>query len=98
MDEFSKFETKVLAAFAVAVLVVAVLAATTWKMSRDAIEAVLQVSHTHEVLYNLAQARGDTLLIELSTQSYRISGDAARLAERDVAISTRETSLRRIRK
>lgn len=97
MKAWTNFETKVLAAFAAAVLVVAVLTATTWKVSRDAIDAALQVSRSHEVLNSLAQARGDTLLIELSTQSYRISGDAARLAERDVAISSRETSLRRIK-
>lgn len=97
MEERSKFETKVLAAFGAAVLVVAVLAATTWKISRDAVAAALWMSHTHEVLNSLAHARGDTLQIELSTQSYRISGDAARLAERDAAISARETSLRRLK-
>ena len=93
----SSFETKVLAAFAAAVLVVAALATTTWKVSQDAVDAALQVSHTHEVLDALAKARGDTLQIELSTQSHRISGDAARLAERDIAISARETLLRRIK-
>ena len=98
MEVRSNFETKVLAAFAAAVLVVAVLAATTWKVSRDALEAALQVSHTHEVLDSLAQARGDTLLIESITRGYIISGDAGPLAERDVAISARETSLRRIKK
>ena len=97
MDARSSFETKVLAAFAAAVLVVGALAATTWKVSQDAVETALQVSHTHEVLDALAKARGDTLQIELSTQSHRISGDAARLAGRDIAISARETFLRRIK-
>ena len=91
------FETKVLAAFAAAVLVVMVLAAATWKLSRDSVEAALSMSHTHEVLDSLAHARGESHLIELSTQSYRMTGDAARLAERDAAIAAREISLRRIK-
>lgn len=97
MEEFSKFETKVLAAFAAAVLVVAVLAATTWKVSRDALEAAIQVSHAQEVLDDLAQERGATLLIESITRGYVISGDAGPLAERDAVMSARETSLRRIK-
>jgi len=96
MDARFSFETKVLAAFAAAVLVVAALAATTWKMSRDALEASLQLSHAQEVLNNLAQARGTTLLIESITRGYVISGDAGPLAERDAVTSARETSLRRI--
>lgn len=86
-----------LAAFTVAGLVVAALAATTWKMSRDALDAALQVSRTQETLNHLAQARGNTLLAESGTQGYMISGDAARLAEREAANSAREDSLRRIR-
>ena len=96
MDAQFSFETKVLAAFAAAVLVVAALAATTWKMSRDALAAALQVSHAKEVLNNLAQAKGTTLLIESITRGYVISGDAGPLAERDAVTSARETSLRRI--
>ncbi|MBI4190527.1 MAG: PAS domain S-box protein [Betaproteobacteria bacterium] len=97
MDVRFSFETKVVAAFAAAVLVVAVLAATTWKVSRDALEAALQMSHTQEVLNNLAHARGATLLIESITRGYVISGNAGPLAERDAAMSARETSLRRIK-
>jgi len=97
MDLRSGFETKVLAAFAAAVLAVVALAATTWKVSSDAVEAALRVSHSHEVSNLVAHAIGQSHLIELSAQSHRISGDAARLAERDAAISARETSLRRLR-
>ncbi|MDP3191560.1 EAL domain-containing protein [Rhodoferax sp.] len=90
------FETRVLAAFAAAVLVVAGLAFATWKMSQDAVVAALRVSHTHEVLESLDHIKADSLQIELSTQSYQLSGDAAQLAERDAAIAARETTLRRI--
>ncbi|MDP1530849.1 MAG: EAL domain-containing protein [Rhodoferax sp.] len=90
------FETRVLAAFAAAVLVVAALAFATWKMSQDAVVAALRVSHTHEVLESLDHIKADSLQIELSTQSYQLSGDAAQLAERDAAIAARETTLRRI--
>jgi PAS domain S-box-containing protein len=93
----ASFETRVLAAFTAAVLVVALLAAVTWKVSQDADEAARWVAHTHEVLNNLARARGDTLQIELSTQNYRLTGDPARIAERDAAIAAREAGLRRIR-
>ncbi|MHB1186648.1 EAL domain-containing protein [Thiobacillus sp.] len=97
MDLRSRFEAQVLAAFGAAVLVVAVLAVATWKVSQDADEAARWVAHTHEMLNNLARARGDTLQIELSTQNYRLTGDPARLAERDAAIAARETALHRIR-
>ena len=97
MNLRARFETQVRAAFAASVLVVAVLAAATWKVSQDADEAARWVAHTHETLNSLARARGDTLLVELSTQNYRLTGDPARLAERDAAIAARETSLRRIR-
>lgn len=91
------FETKLLAAFAAAVLVVAVLAATIWKASHEALEAALQVSHSHGVLDNLIRSKADTHLIESSTLRYMIYGSGAQLAERDSAISARETSLRRIK-
>ena len=85
-----------LAAFAAAMLVVSALSVTTWKVANDASEAALGVAHTHEVLNSLAHARADTLQIELATQNFRLTGDTAYLAERDAAIATRETVLRRI--
>lgn len=97
MKSRSGFEAKVLAAFTAAVLVVAGLATTTWKVAQDAADAAQWVAHTHEVLDSLAHAKADTLQIEFSTQSYRISGDPARLAERDAAIATRETMLSRVK-
>ena len=90
-------ETKVMAAFAAAGLVVAALAAANWKTSQETAETMRSVASTHEVLDRLVRARSDSFEIELSTQSYRISGDAARLAERDAAISAREATLRQIK-
>ena len=87
-----------LAAFTAAVLVVAGLTATTWRMAQNAADAAQSVAHTHEVLDRLARTRAETLQIEFSTQSYRISGDPARLAERDAAIATRDASLSSVKR
>lgn len=97
MKSRSSFETKVLAAFTAAVLVVTALATATWKVARDAAEASLRVAHTHEVLDSLARTKGDTLQIEFNTQNFRISGDPARLTERDATMLDRETTLRRVK-
>lgn len=96
MKTHFSIENKVLAAFAAAVLVVAGLAATTWKVAQDAADAAQLVAHTHEVLDHLAYTRINTLQIEFSTQSYRISGDPERLAERDAAVAEREVLLGRV--
>ena len=97
MKSGSSFETKVLAAFAAAMLVVAGLAFTSWMLAKDATEAAQRVARTHEVLNSLARTRANTLQIELSTQNYRLTGDPARLAERDEAIARRETLLARVK-
>ena len=90
------FEARVLAAFAAAGVAVLLLGAITWKLARDADAAALRVAHTHEVLVDLARLRADSLQIELSSQYFRLTGDPARLTERDKAIAARETSLRRL--
>lgn len=95
---YSGFETKVLTAFAAAVLVVAGLAGTVWRMELSTKEAARWIAHTHEVLDNLAAIRSDTLQIEFSTQSYRISGDPARLVERDATIASREAALQKVQR
>ncbi|MDO8960404.1 MAG: ATP-binding protein, partial [Rhodocyclaceae bacterium] len=92
-----RFETKVLAAFVGAALVVAALAVTTWRVTQNALEGALWLSHTHEIIGHLADTKSDSLQIELSTQNFRVSGDPARLVERDAAIAARETTLRRIK-
>ncbi|TXT41195.1 MAG: PAS/PAC sensor-containing diguanylate cyclase/phosphodiesterase [Comamonadaceae bacterium] len=96
MKTHLSFETKVLVAFAIAVLVVVSLAMTTWTIARGAADAADRVAHTHTVLDSLAQIKSDTLQIEFSTQSFRISGDTARLVERDATILTREAALQKI--
>jgi PAS domain S-box-containing protein len=90
------FETRVLAAFAAAVLIVATLAVLTWKVAEDALEAGTRVARTLEVLDVVADTKVETVQIELSTQNYRLTGDAAHLVERDRAIAAREAVLRRI--
>ena len=97
MKSHTSFETKVLVAFAIAVLVVTGLTMTTWKVANHAADAADRVAHTHDVLDNLAHIKADTLQIEFSTQSFRISGDAARLLERDAALLTREAALQKVR-
>ena len=93
----SNFESKILFAFGAAVVVVALLSNLTWTVADEANHAGERVSHTHEILNNLARVRGDTLQIELATQSFRLSGNSALLIERDAAITQRETTLQRIR-
>lgn len=97
MKSRSRFETTVLTAFIASVLVVTALAAATWRVATDAAEAARRVAHTHEVLDSLARTKGDTLQIEFSTQSFRISGDPTRLIERDATMSDREATLRRVK-
>jgi len=92
-----RFETKVLVAFIAAMLVVIALATMTWKVADDAASAAQTVEHTHAVLNNLARTRGYTLQIELTTQSFRLTGDPANLVERNAAIAERENTLEHIR-
>jgi diguanylate cyclase (GGDEF)-like protein/PAS domain S-box-containing protein len=78
--------------------VVAGLGAVTWKLARDTVQVTDMVARTYQVLNNLTQANGDAFQIELSTQNYRLHGDARRLAERDVAIAGREATLAEIKR
>jgi diguanylate cyclase (GGDEF)-like protein/PAS domain S-box-containing protein len=77
--------------------VVAALSVTSWNVADNATVAATQVSQTQEVLAALALARVETVQTELSTQNYRITGDPARLVERDAAIAAREIQLRRLK-
>ena len=80
-----------------AMLVVATLSTVTWVVANDAANASRWVAHTQQVLNNLARVRTDTVLIELHTQNYRISGDPAQLVERDATVASREILLRRLK-
>lgn len=81
-----------------AVVVVTGLGAVTWKLARDTLQVTDMVAHTYQVLNHLTQANGDAFQIELSTQNYRLHGDARRLAERDAAIAGREATLAEIKR
>lgn len=91
------FRARLSAAFFVAVGVVVVLCVASWRVADGAATAASQVSHTQEVLAALALARVETVQVELGTQNYRITGDPARLAERDAAIAAREVLLLRLK-
>ncbi len=93
----SSFETKVLAAFVAAALVVAAVTAMGWKLANDAEEATRWVTHTHEVLGNVAHIRANTLQIEMSTQNFRVTGDQAYITERDTMAEAREAMLGQLR-
>lgn len=93
----SRFETQVLSAFIAATVVVLSLAAIAWQLGRQALTAQGWVQHTQGVLRDLGRLQGGTHLIELSTQAYRISGDPARLRERDAAMAERETLMQRLK-
>ncbi|MBW8844174.1 MAG: EAL domain-containing protein [Burkholderiales bacterium] len=92
----SSFEAKVILAFGMAIFVVLVLCAITWTLAADAAEAARQIERTQNVLHALALTRSATLQTELSTQSYRISGDERHLTDRDTATSQREELLQGI--
>lgn len=93
----SSFESKVLTAFIAAALVVAGVTVMGWKLADDAEEATGWVAHTHQVLGNVAHIRANTLQIELSTQTFRITGDPAHITERDAAAEAREAMLSQLR-
>lgn len=96
MTSWASFKSKVAIAFGAATLVVATLAVSTWRVADDAVHAARLVAQTYEVLNDLARTRGYSLQVELTTQNFRLSGDADHLVERDKAMAARESSLRNI--
>jgi len=90
------FEKKVLAGFLAAAFVVVALSATTWKLAEDSRDAAQLVSRTYQIANAIAQSRADTLEIEFSTQSYRISGDEAVLDKRNARLAEREITMGRL--
>ncbi|RZS53383.1 EAL domain-containing protein [Sphaerotilus mobilis] len=93
----SRFESQVLSAFLAASLVVIGLTVIAWQMGRQAMAAQVWVQHTQGVLRDLARVQGGTHLIELHTQAYRISGEPARLQDRNVAMAARESDMQHLR-
>lgn len=97
MAQSINLEAKVWRFFAASAVVVMVLTALTWKLGADSNRASAQVVHTLEVMNAIERTRTETVQIELSTQSFRISGDEARLKERDQALAAREHWMAMIR-
>ena len=97
MALWSSFESKVVTAFGSTTLVVAALAISTWKVADDAAQAAQMMARTHRVLNHLARARGYSLQAELTTQNYRLTGNADHLLERNEAMASREVSLEQVR-
>lgn len=91
------FEKKVLVGFLSAACVVVVLAAVTLELAAEAREAAQLVAHTHQVVQTITETRADTLQIEFSTQSFRISGEAGALDERDKHLAEREVAMARLK-
>ena len=89
----TSFEALVLAVGSAAVALVVLLTLLAWKVANNATNAAEWVMHTQAVIASLAQVRADTLQIELNTQTYRISGNAQALVERDAAMASREALL-----
>lgn len=96
MMRWSSFESKVVAAFGAATLVVSGLALSTWEVADDATQAAQMVARTQQLLGNLARIRGYSLQAELATQNFRLTGGADYLEERDAAVAGRELSLENV--
>jgi diguanylate cyclase (GGDEF)-like protein/PAS domain S-box-containing protein len=97
LDTNYTFRNKLVSAFAVACIVVFVLIAIVWKLSRNADSSMVWVQHTYKVLNLIIQTRSDSIQIELATQSFRITDDEKRIEERDKLIQAREQALKQIK-
>lgn len=97
LEQRRSFEKKVLAGFLAAIFVVVALTSTTWRLTQDARDSAKLVSRTQKIINAIAQTNADTLRIELTTQGYRISGDASVLSERNKRIDAREITMSRLR-
>jgi two-component system, sensor histidine kinase and response regulator len=92
-----EFHLRVMAAFAIAALLALALTVATWQVLRTSEQVDWWVAHTHDIVDELTRVRADTLQVEFSTQNYRLTGDPARLRERDAAIVSRAASLTHLR-
>ncbi|MEY4748096.1 MAG: hypothetical protein RIQ60_310 [Pseudomonadota bacterium] len=91
------FERHIRSAFALAVVIVLLLSALIWDVSRRSDELSEQLTQSHALMDGLLRVRAHTLDIELSTQAYRLSGDVVHLADRDIAMQRREDVLALVR-
>ncbi|WP_227103469.1 EAL domain-containing protein [Chromobacterium rhizoryzae] len=92
-----RFEAKLRVAIAVAMLFVAALSLSIWKVVDNASQAAHWLANSVLVMDQLAHIRGDTTQVEMSTQNYRLTGDESNLKERDRAIDARERLLAQLR-
>jgi len=88
-----QFETRLLAAFAAAVLLLALLLGSTVKAVREYEQAAQTVAHTHQTLTEISRARAGVLLLETLTRGYVISADAGLLPQRGAALAELEAAL-----
>lgn len=93
MKAYNALYEKLLSAFSAACLIVLLLMMLAIHLSREASTAIAWVQHSYEVLNSVVQARSDTIQIELSTHTYRITGDEQHIIERDKLVELREKAL-----
>jgi PAS domain S-box-containing protein len=92
------FEIKLRLALFGACMVVLLLAGISWNLSQSAMNAALRLSHTHEVLVQIGGVRGDSYVVEMTTQNYRVWGDPESLRDRDAVIARREAALKELKR
>ncbi len=91
-----RFQQRVLGIFMIVAATIVGLALVTGKVSHDASQSSRWVGQTYEALDALARIKFETLRVEFATQNFRLTGDPARLAERDASIGAREAALARL--
>ncbi|HEY3299951.1 MAG TPA: EAL domain-containing protein [Methylophilaceae bacterium] len=67
-------------------------------LSKNSVAATEWVQHTYKILYAISQAKSNTIEIELDTQTYRITGDEKRLANRNQIIQSRAKTIEFLQK
>lgn len=89
-----QLEAKVLLGFLSAIVIVATVTIAEWALTLAAADSVHLVSQTQQIVNAVSQVSQETLNIELSTKTYRITGEASALSERDKQIDRREAIMR----
>jgi PAS domain S-box-containing protein len=93
----SALQHRVTLAFAAALAVVLVLALAVFNTASRALDAGAQVAHTEQVLELLDGVEAAAVRAESATRGFVITGDAAYLADRDLAVSTLESRTQSLR-
>ena len=90
-------ETRVLGAFVLAAAVVMGLALTSLKLERALTDEARRAGLTQEVLVALTEVEAGLRNTESNTRGYVITGDESFLAEREVALSSLESAMLRVK-